>query len=282
MIIIKLKGGLGNQLFQYAFGRLLSLKKGTEVRYKFSGIEEDTQRDYKLGHFNAKIKLATDEEFQRTRYPFGKISKLIELFNMKVLRRFNIGYVPRLLNKKDGYLEGFWQSYKYLEPIKKELLEEITLKDPSVIKKYDILNKIENTNSVCVNVRRGDYVNNKKYVVARWVVCKPDYYEKAFAIIREKVKNPTLFIFSDDIEWCKENIKTDMPSVFCDPAIPDYESFVIASKCKHNVITNSSFAFWIAWLNRNHDKVVITPRKWNNDGNQKNYEELLPEEWIKI
>ncbi len=280
MIIIRLKGGLGNQLFQYAFGRLLSIRNGAEVKYIFSNNGSDIQREYKLDKFNAVVEIASDEEVQKTRYSLGFFSKIIELFKIKILREFNIGYVPGLLNKKNGYFEGYWQSYKYLEPIKKELLEEVSLKNPDSIKKYAILNKIENTNSVCVNVRRGDYVSNPKNA-AEYVTFGMEYYESAFKLIKEKVVTPTLFIMSDDIEWCKNNFKTDLPIVFFDPSISDYESFIIASKCKHNIITNSSYAFWIAWLNQNPNKIVIAPKKWNNR-HVNEYKDLLPPEWIKI
>jgi len=280
MIIIRLKGGLGNQLFQYAFGRLLTITKNVDVKYKFSGNKEDTQREYKLKYFNAKANMATDEEFQKTRYPFGKFSKIAELIKTKILRQFNMGYIPELLNKKNGYLEGYWQSHKYLEPIKKQLLEEISLKNPESINKYDILNKIKNTNSICVNVRRGDYFASKKNI-AEYATFGPEYYQDAFKLIKQKIKDPNLFIFSDDIEWCKKNVITDIPSTYCPTEIPDYESFIIATKCKHNIITNSSFAFWIAWLNQNPNKIVISPQKWNNRY-PKEYKDLLPKEWIQI
>ena len=280
MIIIKLKGGLGNQLFQYAYGRLLSIKNGVEIKYQFYSNKKDIQREYKLGYFNTKVEFPTFEEIQKTRYSYGFFSKIIYTINKKILRQHNIGYIPGALNKKTGYLEGYWQNYKYLEPIRKELLEEITIKNSDGIKKYDILNKIENTDSVCVNVRRGDYVSNPKNAL-EYLTFGMEYYEHAFKLIKEKIENPTLFIISDDIEWCKNNIKTDLPIIFFDPNISDYESFIIATKCKHNIIANSSFAFWIAWLNQNPNKVVIAPKKWNNRYTEE-YKDLLPKEWMQI
>ncbi len=280
MIIIRLKGGLGNQLFQYAFGRLLSLKYGAHVKYKFSGDKKDIQRDYKLDYFNTRVEIAADEEFAKTRYPFGIFSKLIEIIKIKVFRQFNMGYSARLFNKKDGYLEGYWQSHKYLEPIKKELSEELILKNPIDGNKYPIIKQMEETNSVCVQIRRGDYVSNSKNI-SEYVTFGMEYYENAFKLIKEKIKDPTLFVVSDDIEWCKKNIKTDLPIIFTDPAIPDYENFIIATHCKHDIIANSSFAFWIAWLNKNPSKIVIAPKKWNNRY-QSEYKDLLPKEWITL
>jgi len=277
-MIIRLKGGPGNQLFQYAFGRLLSIKNGVNVKYKFSVNKNDSVRKYFLGYFNTKVEIATDEEFKKTRYPLAIISKIIELLKTKIFRQFNIGYIPKLLNKKDGYLEGYWQSYKYLEPIRKELLGEITLKNP--INKYEILNKIENTNSICLNVRRGDYINNKKFA-KEWITFGMEYYDNAFKLMKEKVSNPIIFVFSDDIEWCKNNLKTDIPLIFSNPKVPVQENFIIATKCKHNIIVNSSYAFWVAWLNQNQNRIVIAPKKWNNRYNRE-YKDLLPKEWIQI
>lgn len=280
MIIIRLRGGPGNQLFQYAFGRLLSIKNRVNIKYKFSVNKNDSPREYFLGYLNTKSEIATDKEFKKIRYPYGIFSKIIELLKIKILRQFNIGYIPSLLNKKKGYLEGYWQSYRYLEPIRKELLEEISLKNLTGIEKCDILNNIENTNSVCVNIRRGDYVYNKKFAL-EWTTFGMEYYENSFKLIKEKIKNPTLFIFSDDIKWCKDNLKTDLPIIFSDPNVSTHENFILCTKCKHNIIVNSSFAFWVAWLNQNPNKIVIAPKKWNNRYT-KEYRDLLPPEWIKI
>ncbi len=278
-MIIRLKGGPGNQLFQYSFGQLLSIKNGVEVKYKFLVNKNDSKREYFLEYFNTKVNIATDEEFVKARYPYGILSKIVELLRTKILRQFNIGYISKLLNKKDGYLEGYWQSYKYLEPIRTELLEEITLKK-SVNGKYDILNKIENSNSVCLNVRRGDYVNNNKFK-KEWITFGLEYYNSAFKLIEEKVGDPIIFVFSDDIEWCKNNLITNLPLIFSDSKVPMQENFMIATKCKHNIIVNSSYAFWVAWLNQNPNKIVIAPKKWNNRYDRE-YKDLLPKEWIRI
>ncbi len=281
MIIIKLKGGLGNQLFQYAFGRLLTLTKGFKVKYEFSENKNDIQREYKLDKFNTKIEFCTEAEKEETKRPLGKISDFIDLIDKKILRKHNIGYLPNLLERKDGYLEGYWQSYKYLEPIKKELLQEITLKN-SLDKKFpDIIEQMKNKKSVSVHIRRGDYVNDSK-TKSQHYTFGLEYYEEAFKKIKDLVETPTLFVFSDDIEWVKINLKSDLPVVYVsDPNMPDYENFFIATYCKHNIIANSSFSFWIAWLNKNQTKIVIAPKKWNNKY-QKDYKDICPPDWIRI
>ena len=280
MIIIKLKGGLGNQMFQYAFGRLLAAQNNAEVKFEFSGDKKDTQREYKLDKFNTSVQFAGPEEANKLRYPFGFASRVVEKIKTGVLKRYNIGYEPGLLGRKNGYLEGYWQSYKYLEPIKDILAKELALKEPVDQKHKTILEKMRDTNSVCVQVRRGDYVTDPK-TSSEHLVFGLEYYDKAFELLKTKVTDPVLFVFSDDIEWCRNNLKLDPPVFFADPAIPDYEDFALAARCKHNIIANSSFGFWAAWLNDNPGKVVIAPKKWNNKY-QKEYDNLLPPEWIKI
>ena len=280
MIIIRLKGGLGNQMFQYAFGRLLAAQNNAEVKFEFSGDKKDTQREYKLDKFNTSVQFAGPDEAKNLQYPFGIVSCVIEKVKTIVLKRYNIGYEPGLLGRKNGYLEGYWQSYKYLEPIKDILAKELALKEPVDQKHKTILEKMRDTNSVCVQVRRGDYVTDPKTSLEHRTFGL-EYYDKAFEFLKTKVANPILFVFSDDIEWCKNNLKPDLPVFFFDPAMPDYEDFALAVKCKHDIIANSSFGFWAAWLNDNPGKIVIAPKKWNNKY-QKEYDNLLPPEWIKI
>ena len=280
MIIIRLKGGLGNQMFQYAFGRLLAVKNNAEVKFEFSGDKKDTRREYKLDKFNTSVQFAGPDEAKNLQYPFGIVSRVIEKVKTIVLKRYNIGYEPGLLGRKNGYLEGYWQSYKYLEPIKDILAKELALKEPVDQKHKTILEKMRDTNSVCVQVRRGDYVTDPKTSLEHRTFGL-EYYDKAFEFLKKKVANPILFVFSDDIEWCKNNLKPDLPVFFSDPAMPDYEDFALAVRCKHDIIANSSFGFWAAWLNDNPGKIVIAPKKWNNK-HQKEHDNLLPPEWIKI
>jgi hypothetical protein len=277
MIVIKLKGGLGNQLFQYAFGRLLELRNKANVEFEFSSSKVDTQREYKLGHFNTVINFTSSKESRACKIYYS----VINMFKTKILRQYNIGYIQSLLNKKGGYLEGYFQSYKYLEPIQKELLQELTLKEPIEQKFKDIIDRMNQTNSVSVHIRRGDYVSDPK-TKSQHCTFGLEYYEEAFKKIKSLISNPTLFVFSDDIEWVKENLKSDLPMTYVsDPNMPDYENFFIATYCKHNIIANSSFSYWIAWLNQNPSKIVIAPGKWNNRYNNQ-YKDLLPPEWIKI
>jgi len=282
MIIVKLKGGLGNQLFQYAFGRLLSIKRNTSVKFDILSIDKrDIHRDFKLDRFNTKIELASLEEIKKSEYSFGFISKIWMWTKRKILRIYNIGYSEKIVNSREKYYDGYWQSYKYLEPIRKELLREISLKE-SINKKYsEFISKINGSNSVSIHIRRGDYVNDPKTKKTH-ITFGLEYYEEAIKIIKDKIKDPVFFVFSDDISWVKENLKINYPIIFVsDPEIKDYEELIIMSVCKHNIIANSSFSFWGAWLNQNQGKTVIAPKKWSNLY-QKEYKNICPENWVRI
>lgn len=313
MIIIRLKGGLGNQLFQYALGRRFTAQ-GKDVMYDITtGYTGQSLRHYNLDHYKVqvipapieKIKEGEAAEYKRTTYGIisksmrylkaksllktdGIISKTSNLVKSILPNTYNIGYVGHILETKDGYLDGFWQSHKYIDPIRGILLKEIDLKEPIENRYPDLITKIKETNSISLHIRRGDYVNDPttKQVHMTFGI---EYYDTALKIIREKVKNPVIFVFSDDILWARDNLKTDIPMIFVsadktkksDTQIPDYEELMIMSTCKHNIIANSSFSFWSAWLNQNEDKIVIAPSKWSNCY-QKELQNLAPPTWIKI
>jgi hypothetical protein len=225
------------------------------------------------------VELANEKEIKDSKYPMWIFSQIIA----KILRIHNIGYSKSSLNTNKKYLEGFWQSYKYLDPIRKTLLEEITLKNPIEDKYRELLNQVDNTNSVSIHIRRGDYINNPKTKWAHYTF-GIEYYEQAIKKIKEKIQNPTFFVFSDDMKWVKENLKTNSPTIYIQkPTVvkEDEEEMMIMSRCKNNIIANSSFSFWGAWLNQNPNKIVIAPEKWNNRY-QKEYKDLLPSDWIKI
>jgi hypothetical protein len=283
MAIIKIKGGLGNQLFQYAFGRYFSICNNVEVKID-NGIntnKQDTYRAYTLDRFNITIFLASKEEILKAKYPIYMISKVLIGIRTKVFHKYNIGYVPNILKTKQKYLDGFWQSYKYPNQIRDILLKEITLKEPLENKYQQILEQIKNTNSVSIHLRRGDYINDPKTKSAH-LAFGLEYYEQAIKIVTGKIPDPTFFIFSDDIDWVRNNLKTNLPTVFVSrPEIKDFEELIIMSKCKNNIIANSTFSWWGAWLNQNPNKVVIAPKRWNNKF-QKEYNNLLPPEWIPV
>jgi len=286
MLIIKLKGGLGNQLFQYAFGRLIALRRGEDLKLDkdILGQRGDTYRAYGLDNFNIRAEIASREEVLKVKYPYGLISKALRFFKAKFLRIFHIGFEARMLKTKAKYLEGFFQSYKYLESIRRELLEEISLKEDITLKYGDLLSEFNSLNSVALHIRRGDYVNNPATKKAHFI-CDLSYYQKAINLIKEKLneKNltPKFFVFSDDINWAKENFKLFDFIFVSRPEFLDPEELILMSKAKHNIISNSSFSFWSAWLNNNPEKIVIAPALWNRKY-RRAYKDLIPEDWLRV
>jgi hypothetical protein len=274
MIIVKLKGGLGNQLFQYAFGTFLCKQRNESLKLDISslGSSKDTKREFKLDKFNIKTNIASQKEINKY-----KPSDFSDFLHKKILRQFNIGWKSTLLQSKSTYFEGYWQSYKYFTAIRNQLLSEITLKNTITNIYQEFLEKIKNSNSIAIHIRHGDFIKNKSHGI-----CDINYYQNAIEIIKNKITNPTLFIFSDDIPWVKQNLKTDLPIFYIFQTDPDeVQELMLMSQCQHQIIANSTFSWWGAWLNQNPNKIVIAPKKWNNRY-QKYYKYLLPDEWEVI
>lgn len=279
MIIIKLKGGLGNQLFQYGFGRLISNKRNEQLKLDISslGSAKDTKRSFVLDKFNIKAEIASKEEIQKyAPSAFARFTK------QKILREFHIGWQPQLLTSQKKYFEGYWQSYLYLDPIKDKLLQEITLKNPFTDYYKQISSQIKNSLSVAIHIRRGDFTDNQKIKSIHQTITL-EYFQKAFSLIESKLQNNTYFVFSDDIAWVKTNLKTNSPTTYVSPdnASDEVQELILMSQCQHQIIANSTFSWWAAYLNQNLNKIVIAPKKWNNKY-QKHYQHLLPKDWLSL
>jgi len=288
MIIIKIQGGLGNQMFQYALGRNIAITNKTTVKFDLSWFEQYKTRTYKLHHFNIVGDFATNKESKRLKKYGRKAGRLAFLHNYFIaddsiyIKQKQFEFNPKILkNKGPAYLDGHWQSKKYFKNVEDVIREEFTLKnEPSNTYKNNE-QKIKERNSVSLHIRRGDYITMKKAADAIGV-CPLDYYYKAVKKIAKKIEKPTFFIFSDDIEWVKKNLKIKYPMIFVsNNKLEDYEELILMSKCKHNIIANSSFSWWGAWLNNNPNKMVIAPKRWFKDPS-KNTGDLIPENWIKL
>lgn len=241
MIITKISGGLGNQMFQYAAGRVVALKAKTSLKLDISGYVDDKfGRHYSLDVFNIKATLATTLDCL--------ISRLFRT-----------------------YMNDYWQNEKYFLDYSNEIRQDFKLKFVSG-------KKITTPNSVSIHIRRADYVNIPRIAQAVGI-CTEAYYQKAIKFIAKKIKKPTFFIFSepDGLEWAKTSLKFDYPYTLVKSG-KDYEDLELMSSCQHNIIANSSFSWWGAWLNPNPQKIVIAPDPWFN--NKKT--EIIPHGWIKL
>lgn len=284
MIIIKIQGGLGNQLFQYALGRTIEKKYKKEVKYdtSFFDIQQKfTPRVFLLDKFNTEIKIASDSEVKKAK---GFLNYYIKkTLNKFLIKKYHIAYEPDYLESIGGkdskYLEGYWQSSRYVEPSIPELKKEIVLENETQQFKK-ISEEISNSESVAMHIRRGDYLNTGGGLE----VLDISYYEEANNFISEKIKDIKYYIFTDDVTWAKENLGflgKDNVVYASDLGLNDYEELVLMSQCKHLIIANSSFSWWGAVLNDNKDPIIICPQDWKN-ALLKNDENLCPKEWVRI
>lgn len=291
MIIVKIIGGLGNQLFQYALGKHLALLNNTELKLDITGFDEYKLHAYSLGHFNVAENFATEKEIRKFKKYQRRPGRWWFLYNRlianehKYVQEKQFHFDPQILEiRGDAYLDGYWQTEKYFKDIEDIIRKEVTVKSPLQGKDTDIAREIEATNSIMVHIRRGDYVSNPQANEYHGT-CGLDYYRKAIAIIAEKVGTPHIFVFSDDHEWVKNNIVLGYPTTYVDHnnADKNYEDLRLMSLCKHHIIANSSFSWWGAWLSQNPHKIVVGPSRWfNNPKKKANTSDVLPEGWISL
>lgn len=260
MIVTLIRNGLGNQLFQYAIGRCLAYKNNTVLKLEKPNSEDNP---YRLGIFNIQENFATPEELELVK------DETDEDFNPeKHLRRIDTSnapraYVPELLdgiNIDNVYLNGLWQREEYFKDIADILRNEFTLKNPLGKVSESWRQKILTADcATSLHVRRGDYLNPNKLNFGTLPV---NYYFRCIEELKKVTPQFTVFVFSNDLEWAKENLKFDVPTEFVEGCEHDYEELHLISLCKHNIIANSSFSWWGAWLNSNPDKKVFMPNSY--------------------
>lgn len=292
MIISKIISGLGNQLFQYAIGKQLALKNDVELKLDISFFENQNLRSYKLYPFNIDAEVIKPNELADFLIPYTKTTvpyKIYRKFEQLLPRSKRIIFQEQHdwlfdnnLSKvsSDTYIIGYWQNHKYFENLNSEIFEELTIKPIYLEDIKNYINLIQSDrNSVSVHIRRGDYITDKEAYNLMGVM-PISYYKQAIDFIRTKKKDATFYFFSDDLDWVKRNFK-DSKFQFIDGKT-DYADLHLMHNCKHNIIANSSFSWWGAFLNRNPEKIVIAPKQWvKPDDINKNIEIVFPS-WIKI
>ena len=291
MIIVKLRGGIGNQMFQYAAGRRLAIKHKTVLKLDVNFLldrtprENFTYRTYELDIFNIQGDIASPSEINRfvpaNRNVFYNIKRKLKLIN--VITEPHIHFHEDVLSASDNsYLDGYWQSENYFKDIGDIIRSDFTLKPEMTNINQEFAKEISSCDSVSLHIRRGDYVSNPETNKFHGS-CPLEYYQKAVVKIANCVKNPHFFIFSDDPDWAKKHLNLEYPIKFIthNGEGKNYEDLRLMSLCKHNIIANSSFSWWGAWLNENPDKIVIAPEKWFNDPSI-NTDDLIPDGWIRI
>ena len=300
MKIVKLKAGLGNQMFQYAFCKLLETQFGVEdVLVDISYFDHKNYRKYLdsgLKKLSLTYNTASRDDLKRIRVPYNNfqphhflhrfVAGLQAIFNRHYYFEKNREYVDVQTILNYSYFDGYWQSWRYLEPIKDILLKDFQPKEALSRLTKDSIERYRQLNSVFIGVRRGDYAKSTK-AQKMWGTPSAEYYEKALEIIKKEVEDPYFIIFSDDVDWVKQNLGfekmvadngrieyRDKEKIF-----NNFEEMFVMSSCKHAVISNSTFNFWGAWMIDNPTKIVIAPKQWFKNGQKI---DIIPPTWIQI
>lgn len=284
MIAIELIGGLGNQMFQYAAAKALALHHNEDILIDKRLFASYELHNYSLNHFNIKA-LFLEEKIVFNPSFSDRVKAVIS--GKKIFKKYqedDLSYDESFFKTphRNIYLKGYFQSEKYFIRYEDQIRKEFEITAPLKQQTFDMLNVIGSVNSVSLHIRRGDYVTNSEANAVHGT-CDLNYYHRAIDSINKKIENAVFFIFSDDIDWAKQNLKTINKTYFVDfnDASTNYEDIKLMSNCKHNIIANSSFSWWGAWLNLNKGKIVIAPKKWfNTDAH--NSKDILPESWLKI
>lgn len=289
MIIIRLIGGLGNQMFQYAAGRRTAVANNVELKLDITGYDHQvgiTPRKYMLSVFKIQASIATKKEIEQFKTSSRSIIQQrwyrirLDLLGRHYIQQNKLHSVDQFLTiPNNSYLEGYWGSEKYFVDIADTICKDFTLKKPPDKANSELIQRIKACNSVSIHVRRRDYVTDKKTHNFHGV-CGLNYYKKAVSLITKKVMKPSFFVFSDDPDWCKANLRLQYPAVYVTHNLgkEDHEDISLMSTCKHNIIANSSFSWWGAWLNKNLNKIVIAPKNWFKN-KAIDITDLIPKSW---
>ncbi len=299
MIISRLIGGLGNQLFQYAVGCAVATRTNTPLLLDASGFANYDLRRYELDGFNICAELASDAQLAHVGVTADEVPSLLgrvkrHLFphsatklalQEPILREASFSYDARIEQVQAPiYLDGYWQSERYFSAIRAQLLQELTLKSDWGPGNENMFRQIQvaGPGAVSLHVRRGDYVTNT-HTANYHGVCSLDYYRAAVAYVAERVAAPHFFIFSDDHDWVRENLQPGFPTTFVavNSSKNGIYDMMLMKICRHHIIANSSFSWWGAWLNPSTEKLVVTPQQWFKQAD-KDTSDLIPSGWVRL
>lgn len=291
MVTIALSGGLGNQMFQYAAAKALATRLNTSLiadLYTLNKKTKATPRSFELDVFTLEIEKKNTLKgklvnklhpyIQQNRNLFSRLGFFTDTYAML--------YQPSFENLRGNItMQGNFQNERYFKSIEDKLRKDFTFRNPLNGRNKDIAENINRSNSVAIHIRRGDYLTNKG-AATNFITCDKDYYESAIKYFVEKIDEPQFYIFSEEFDWIKENLNFENNTVTLidwNKGKNSYIDMQLMSLCKHNIIANSSFSWWAAWLNNNEEKTVIAPSMWfqSEDKNQL-LNDFYPQEWIKI
>lgn len=285
MIYTRIRGGLGNQIFQYCVGRALADRLGVELGLDVREYNENSP--FEMGLHRFKLRAEYNPPGLIKHKDDGKFPFVLDRIlgrQKHVYKEAHLGYDKAIWSLADGaYLKGYWQSEKYFVESRTQILTDLEITTAPSEMNSKVLHQIDGCLAVSLHIRRGDYVTNSAYNAAHGT-CDLAYYERAVDYLKETLgKDFVVFAFSDDPDWVAENLKlpVDVEYMRHNSSEKNYEDLRLMSRCKHHIVANSSFSWWGAWLNQSPDKIVMAPQRWYMDSKTKN-PDILPPEWVTI
>jgi hypothetical protein len=292
MILSRIIGGLGNQMFQYAAGRALSLRRGQPLRLDISDFKGyGLHQGFELPRvFTCELEIATEQDVRdflgwrgsRFGRKFSFRPKFRILHGGSLVVEPHFQYWPGISEvSRNAYLTGYWQSEKYFSDVAEIIRADFAFREQLSRPNVLLAERVRHSMAVSLHVRRGDYLTDPSANAAHGL-CSLEYYRSAIEHIAARVANPEFFIFSDDIAWARSNLDIPFPRHFVDhnQGAESYNDMHLMSLCRHHIIANSSFSWWGAWLNARQDKIVVAPRKWF--AKTDSIEHLLPAGWLAL
>ncbi|RAJ08397.1 glycosyl transferase family 11 [Chitinophaga skermanii] len=284
MVIVQLKGGLGNQMFQYAAGRCLSLQHQSPLLLDINSYDAQQLRRYDLDCFNIEAGLSTEADVRQFDRSFLRkvFDRLLPAHKRKMYRELHFHFDPGFYKATPPlYLKGYWQSEQYFKPVEEQIRRDFTFKTPFSAAVEEKAVELRGRESVAVHFRRGDYKDPEMLRVHGIVGL--DYYDAAIMQMQATVPGAKFYIFTDDPEWVRTNVPWQVPLEILSGNLTHthLEDLYLMSQCRHQIIANSSFSWWAAWLNKNADKQVFTPQKWFGI-KERNTKDLIPAAWKRL
>ena len=284
MIAMRIRGGLGNQLFQYATGRAVAHRLGVPLALDLRDWAQDRPYAMSLEHFNVS-------HVEPENLPPGKGDSFVEMLGkvlrarwMTVYREATMGYDPGIERLTDNtLLKGYWQSERYFARAGDVIREDLSFKTPPGEETARLLEEIAPRPAVSLHIRRGDYVSNAKYNAAHGTAGL-DYYARAAEAVAERMaQEPVFYAFSDDPAWVRENLQLpfELNFVTHNTGATAHDDLRLMAACRHHIIANSSFSWWGAWLNPRKDKVVVAPKRWYA-GEGRDNPDITPAGWLRL
>lgn len=283
MIVSRMIGGLGNQMFEYACGLAVAKHHRVPLFLDTRGFNHQQSRTFTLSNFSISGSILEEHQLPTVAQVRSPLVRLLPAWyrpkGLRVYRDYIKTFDTHLTEVGNNmYLDGYWQDERYFVAAAEEVRQEFKLRQPLDPENKRWSDEIASKNSVSLHIRRGDYVNNALYAS-----CSIIYYQLALEHIAKQFPDITVYVFSDDPAWVKDNLKTSFPTSYMTHNGPakDYLDLVLMSHCRHHIIANSSFSWWGAWLGKHENGIVIAPKTWYNDSSfQAGH--ILPSSWIAM